>query len=142
MLNAFSSSIKITNHNSTTGHSTFSAFVPQKADSSNSAKRWLLPYADFLTVLFCITVVWCGLALKQAYWLQIQNQKLHQALTQASQQLTLANTQLVQQQAHINHLTQTVKTQKINQVTPPAVPSVGATTGGGVNPHPTNKTVR
>jgi hypothetical protein len=66
--------------------------------TDTAQQRWLLPYADFLTVLFCITLLWCGLALKQAYWLQIQNTKLEQALQQASQQV-VETTQALERQS-------------------------------------------
>lgn len=70
----------------------------------DTTSRWLLPYADFLTVLFCITLLWCGLALKQAHWLQIQNGKLEQALEQASQQLVITNQALESQTALVQTL--------------------------------------
>jgi hypothetical protein len=74
------------------------------ANNSNPMSRWLLPYADFLTVLFCITLLWCGLALKQAHWLQIQNGKLEQALQQATQQLIVANQTIETQSNTVKNL--------------------------------------
>jgi hypothetical protein len=76
----------------------------RESTANNTANRWLLPYADFLTVLFCITLLWCGLALKQAHWLQIQNGKLDQALQQANQQLIVANQTIETQRNSVKNL--------------------------------------
>ena len=100
---------------------------------TDAVQRWLLPYADFLTVLFCITLLWCGLSLKQAHWLQIQNSKLQQALEQATQQVAEAN-QVVENQTVIiatlqantanNTKPTNVTTSKLSFVSPVSVKSV------------------
>jgi len=84
---------------------------------TDAVQRWLLPYADFLTVLFCITLLWCGLSLKQAHWLQIQNTKLQQALEQASQQVAEANQVVENQTVIIAKLQANTATTKPTNVT-------------------------
>ena len=117
--------------------------VANNTIAEQQTKRWLLPYADFLTVLFCITVVWCGLSLKQAYWLRIQNQKLHQALNQASQQLTVTQTQLIAKQTEIDTLNHIISTTKQPSVpSTPTQSAVGTRTRGVVLQQPINKPVR
>ena len=115
---------------------------------TDAVQRWLLPYADFLTVLFCITLLWCGLSLKQAHWLQIQNNKLQQALEQATQQVAEAN-QVVENQAVIitklqasvaNTKPTNVTASKIAFVSPVSVKNVTPLLkGAGLTANPTPK---
>jgi hypothetical protein len=85
--------------------------------STPAVQRWLLPYADLLTVLFCIALLWCGLALKQAHWLQVQNNKLEQTLTQANQQLIISNQTIETQKALLVKLNYNEET--LNDSKPP-----------------------
>ena len=86
-------------HNTTTKPWLMKLPTVSASASTHAVQRWLLPYADLLTVLFCIALLWCGLALKQAHWLQIQNDKLEQTLTQANQQLMISNQTIETQKA-------------------------------------------
>lgn len=101
---------------------------------TDAVQRWLLPYADFLTVLFCITLLWCGLSLKQAHWLQIQNSKLQQALEQATQQVAEANQTVENQTVIIAKLQASTANTKPTNVTPSKISFVSPVSVKNVTP--------